>query len=247
MIFGNKDSHHEPNQVIKECKSTNDIVKDFGRKNFPHATWIASETQKSGRGRMGREWVSQKGNLHLSILLRVQDLSFWTWIPLLTAVSIAEVLEKRFPSLEVQIKWPNDLSVSGAKLGGILVESVSEGANRFLVVGIGLNCLLVPEVKDRKVTSLSSELGKAIHATEILDDIRFWVSQRTAQISKLGREELKSVYSKYSFHKPGDAVEWQSRVGKFSGVFVELGDQGEFIIETQDQKRIRLLSEELSV
>ncbi len=196
---------------------------------------------------MGREWVSQKGNLHLSVLLRIQDLSFWTWIPLLAAVSIAEVLEKRFPSLEVQIKWPNDLLIKGAKLGGILVESVSEGANRFLVVGIGLNCLLVPEVQDRKVTSLSAELGKAIHSSEILDDIRFWVSQRTAQISKLGRDELKSVYSKYSFHKPGDLVEWQSSKGKFTGVFIELGDQGEFVLESKDQKRIKLLSEELSI
>ncbi len=233
------------NELIAQCESTNESVKALGRQNHPSGTWLAAEVQTGGRGRQGRSWESIKGNLHLSVLIRMSDRTRWTWIPILSAVAVADVLQKKFPELGIGLKWPNDLICGVAKLGGVLVESVNEGANSFLVVGVGLNCLMVPPVKDRRVTSLSAELGKAIHARDLLPDILFWLKQKLALLPKMSADDLREAFCALSVHALGDPIKWKGKEGTQEGVFEGIGDFGEMIIRTQARGSVRLLSEEL--
>jgi BirA family transcriptional regulator, biotin operon repressor / biotin---[acetyl-CoA-carboxylase] ligase len=58
------------NQLIEECASTNDLARELAEAGFPHGTWVAAKEQGRGRGRLGREWVGERGNLFLSVVLR---------------------------------------------------------------------------------------------------------------------------------------------------------------------------------
>jgi BirA family transcriptional regulator, biotin operon repressor / biotin---[acetyl-CoA-carboxylase] ligase len=122
--------------------STNATALEMAEAGAPEWTLIAAAHQSAGRGRQGRTWLDRPGDaLMFSFVLRPGALSpeHYGLIPLLAGVAMTEAIE-RVAHLEVRCKWPNDLMLDGAKVGGILVESsVGEGAALFAVVGVGVN------------------------------------------------------------------------------------------------------------
>ncbi len=123
--------------------STNDHAKNMARDGAPAGTVVFAHEQTAGRGRQGNVWVSLRGNLFMSLILRpavaVADrgqLSF------LSAVALATVLETVVPAtVRVSLKWPNDVLLNGKKAAGILIEA----ENDFAIVGIGVNIVAAPE------------------------------------------------------------------------------------------------------
>jgi BirA family biotin operon repressor/biotin-[acetyl-CoA-carboxylase] ligase len=118
--------------------------------------WVVAERQSGGRGRRGREWVSEAGNLFASLLLtdpgppdRCPELAFVAALAVHDAVSEAAAPQK--PSLA--IKWPNDLLLGNAKLAGILIEGNGAGA---VVIGIGVNCVSHPPGTEYPATDLAA-------------------------------------------------------------------------------------------
>src|SRR5579863_386241 len=109
----------------------------------PEGTVLAAEEQRSGRGRMGRAWVSPpRAALTFSVLLRPDAVppARLGWLPLLTGVAVTSAV-RAVTAVDAQLKWPNDVLVRDAKLAGILAEA-SGGA---VVVGIGLNVSTEPD------------------------------------------------------------------------------------------------------
>jgi BirA family biotin operon repressor/biotin-[acetyl-CoA-carboxylase] ligase len=121
--------------------------------------WITARRQTAGRGRRGRPWVSEPGNLYASLLLtdpappqRAAELS------LVAALAVHDALAERAPMLgpRLEVKWPNDILCDGAKLAGILVEGESlPGRPLTVVVGIGVNCAHCPPATPYPATSLA--------------------------------------------------------------------------------------------
>jgi BirA family biotin operon repressor/biotin-[acetyl-CoA-carboxylase] ligase len=104
---------------------------------------LAAEEQRAGRGRMGRAWVSPpRAALTFSVLLRPLPVppALLGWLPLLTGVAVVSAV-RAVTAVDARLKWPNDVLVRDAKLGGILAEA-SGGA---VVVGIGLNVSTEPD------------------------------------------------------------------------------------------------------
>lgn len=133
-------------------------------------TVVVAETQRAGRGRFGRSWVSQQGNLYLSVVFRPAR----RVLPLLTAVSgvaVARAIRKT-TGLEPRIKWPNDVQLDGKKVAGILVESASAGEEvYYAVVGIGINVSLdAAAIEDLagQATSLETAAGRTVARDELL-------------------------------------------------------------------------------
>ena len=106
----------------------------------PEAILLVAEHQSAGRGRMGRNWHSAAGaslTFSLGMPLLPAD---WSGLSLAVGVSLADSLAPPTHAGEqLQLKWPNDLWLKGCKLGGILVETASWGAQRYVVIGVGLN------------------------------------------------------------------------------------------------------------
>ena len=142
--------------VFEETDSTNDLAARAGQDGVPEGLVIFAESQRAGRGRLGRKWVSPPGrNLLCSILLRPAAVPAERW-PELTfcaALAVAETAE-RFTGRPAQVKWPNDGLLAGRKVAGILLECHHGQVPGFVVVGIGLNVLQTeadfpPELRER--------------------------------------------------------------------------------------------------
>ena len=134
--------------------------------------WIQAHRQTRGRGRSGRGWISNSGNLTATLLLEpgcppaaLHELSLlarvavWDGLrPLLRQVPAGNAL---------RLKWPNDILLAGAKLGGILVESTMFGASTVAAIGIGINIVSAPPLADRDTASLA-DLGIRASAGDVL-------------------------------------------------------------------------------
>jgi BirA family biotin operon repressor/biotin-[acetyl-CoA-carboxylase] ligase len=119
------------------------------------ALWMTAASQSEGRGRRGRSWVSEPGNLYASLLLsepshpaRFAELSF------VAGLALHDAIAGRIPGLaaRLSLKWPNDLLIDRCKVAGILIEG--EGAA--VVIGIGVNCLSHPPGTDFPATDLAA-------------------------------------------------------------------------------------------
>jgi BirA family transcriptional regulator, biotin operon repressor / biotin---[acetyl-CoA-carboxylase] ligase len=112
---------------------------------------LVAEDQTRGRGRLGRDWVSHAGvSLTFSLSLPLAPAN-WGGLSLAVGLALAEALEPHPGAApRLLLKWPNDLWLSdgpgrGRKLGGVLIETVSVGERRMVVVGVGLNVLPQPD------------------------------------------------------------------------------------------------------
>lgn len=159
----------------KQLDSTNTQIHKLASEDAEHGTVVVAGHQTAGKGRRGRVWESPaEENIYMSILLRPD---FQTEkAPMLTLVmahSVASVLSQNgFPN--VQIKWPNDLVMSGKKVCGILTEMHLSGTKiDHVVVGVGINVNTTrfsAELMD-KATSLFLECGKLVDKERIIADI----------------------------------------------------------------------------
>jgi len=125
--------------------STNREAVQLAQAEVEHGTVVAADSQTAGRGRLSRTWFSPPGaNLYCSIILRSarppEHLTEWlSWLPLISALAAAEAI-KQVSSIQVSVKWPNDLLISERKVGGILCESgTGMRSDPFQIIGIGIN------------------------------------------------------------------------------------------------------------
>ena len=159
-------------RVMERCASTNSmLLLDTGTA----PVLLAAETQTAGRGQRGRRWHSAAGadvtfSLARRIARPVRELSA---LSLVAGIAAATAL-RQIGVAQAALKWPNDLMVRGAKLGGILVETRSEGAAARAVIGVGVNCSLKPDLQRR--------LRRPITALDQYIDV-----SRNAVIAALGR------------------------------------------------------------
>ncbi len=159
---------------FKEIDSTNDYAKRC--KELEDGTVVLAETQTSGKGRKGRQWLSTEGKgIYLSIVLQPKiPINEILKFSLIFPLAVKEAVEKNI-NQEVCIKWPNDLYLNGNKFAGILMESEIE-ANEIsrIIVGIGINVNNdFSDFNDLKniATSLKMETGEEIDRKKLLCDL----------------------------------------------------------------------------
>lgn len=122
--------------------------------------WFVAERQTLGRGRRGRPWTSEPGNLYASLLLvdagppaQQPELCFVAALALYDAVRAITGIDP----LRIGLKWPNDVMIDGAKLAGILLEgAVGPGGRAATVIGFGVNCAHHPADTPYPTTDLSA-------------------------------------------------------------------------------------------
>ena len=170
------------NRIIRldEVDSTNSYLKGRNDLLQQHGLVVIADMQTSGRGRVGREFVSLRGkNLTFSVVLHPElPLGEIQVLSLLAGVAVSRVLEKYLN--KIRLKWPNDVLVCEKKICGILLEAITIPEQSFpvLVMGIGLNtkgCLNdYPEELQDIVTTIESEISrnfKIVSETETAPDL----------------------------------------------------------------------------
>jgi BirA family biotin operon repressor/biotin-[acetyl-CoA-carboxylase] ligase len=147
--------------------STNEVAKEIAKKSSEEKIVVLADTQTCGKGRMGRRWISPKGGVWLSVILRPRITSKEALkLTFITSSAVAKTIETMF-GLKAVVKWPNDVLVNGRKICGILTEiSTRNSVVEFVVVGVGINANIdlesFPLSLQGTVTSLKNELGYRI-------------------------------------------------------------------------------------
>lgn len=157
--------------------STNDEAASCARAGVPGGLLVCAEEQTSGKGRKGRRWNSPaRAGLYFSLLVRPsQPLIRWPVLTHATAVALVETV-RQAPSLtgrlpDIDLKWPNDVLLSGRKVAGILLETVwgaPEDPGAVVGVGINLSRSSVPEDLFETATSIEDEAGVAVPRRALL-------------------------------------------------------------------------------
>jgi BirA family biotin operon repressor/biotin-[acetyl-CoA-carboxylase] ligase len=166
---------------LTEVDSTNAAAMRLAAAGEPAPLWILADHQRAGRGRSGRTWASLPGNLHASLLLRLACGSAEAaQLSLLAGVAVIEAIQAQAAPrslARLRLKWPNDILLDGAKLGGILVESARTGPGGKLVavVGIGLDLAASPSIIDRPATCLAAH-GQSVDPLAMLQALAWAIS-----------------------------------------------------------------------
>jgi BirA family biotin operon repressor/biotin-[acetyl-CoA-carboxylase] ligase len=197
--------------------------------------WIVAEEQTKGRGRGGRHWQSPKGNLYASLLLRLNagatvatQLSFVAALAAYDAIT-TELAPVQIPGL--RLKWPNDLMLNGAKIAGILIESLAapDGKGLAAIVGIGINVSVAPATLERPVGALGHEPAACARVCGALcNAFAAWLDRW-----KEGRgfPAIREAWLALA-HSPGEPISVNLNGTSIRGRFHGVGEGGALELET---------------
>ena len=178
----------------KKIKSTNDTALKLIKKNIIKPTLVTTVRQTSGRGRVGKKWISKKGNLFISLFFKFDKKKMnFKQFAILNAFLLKKVLSKTIPK-KIKIKWPNDLLVNQRKFCGILQEVIRFNDFDYLIIGIGLNTNIAPQNKGLYSTSLKNILNTKINNQKILKNIIIAYERFLREKNKLSFSEIKKRY-----------------------------------------------------
>ena len=211
---------------FKEVDSTNRVAKELSE------AVVMAERQTAGRGRLGRQWMSERGGLYFSMALSPGlPVSEVPKLTLTAGVAVAEALS----FANARLKWPNDVLVEGKKVCGILSEVVGEDLSVKVVVGIGVN-VSNPVPENIPATNLI-QLGYDADILDVFELVIDRFSRRYAQLISGEWEEIRERWVELS-DTIGRRVKVSVGGKSHEGVAVGIDSDGALLIEDGGLKRI---------
>jgi BirA family biotin operon repressor/biotin-[acetyl-CoA-carboxylase] ligase len=231
--------------------STNLKANELAKAGEGEGSIVLAEEQSSGKGRLGRKWLSKKGtNILLSVILRPQLKPNEVFlITMLTSVSITNVI-RNYLKLTAEIKWPNDIYIKGKKVCGILTEfHAKKEYIDFIILGVGINVNFntspYPEIKEI-ATSLSQEKRAKISRSKFLLYFLQELEKEYEKLKEKKSEEIREKWREYSFIF-GKTVVVES-FGKISeGEALDIDAEGALIIRNKEGQLKRILCGDVEV
>lgn len=227
---------HPPIEAHDELDSTNAEARRRAEAGEGGPVWITAARQTAGRGRRGRAWSTETGNLAATLLTTTDaapaeaaQLSF------VAALAAADLADTCLGAGAARLKWPNDVLIHGRKAVGILVESGSRADGRlWLAVGIGINLAHFPKDLERPATSFAEHMaGRPPKPLDALDVLaarfeawrKLWATQGFAAIAAGWTARA---------HGLGEACEARLPNRTISGVAEGLDPDGALRLRLQD-------------
>lgn len=201
---------------------------------------VVTKQQVSGRGRLGNVWVGLSGNFFGSFVIHpyvlLKDAGQFSF---LTAVALSDTLEEYLPeNCRIEHKWPNDVLLNSKKVAGILIESESdtEGAAKFLVIGVGVNLADAPN----GAVSLREFVP---HPPLPKDFLEKFLMSLSYQMNKMETEGFFAVRADWLSRAKGLGEKIRVRLPHecFEGIFDGLENDGALRIRIDGQKDVRVI------
>ncbi|MEP3264456.1 MAG: biotin--[acetyl-CoA-carboxylase] ligase [Hyphomicrobiales bacterium] len=217
--------------------STNDEAFRLAEERGLARFFVTAKAQNSGRGRRGRVWVSEIGNLYASLFLKAPaspvccaELSFVTAVALHEAIS--DCTQER--SASCALKWPNDVLWNGAKIAGLLLEAREQSGDMDVVVGMGVNCTHHPDDTPYPASNFLSE-GIDLTADQLFEALKSRLVQNV-NLWNAGRD-FETIRTKWLKHARGIGQEITVRLDneEISGQFRDINNRGQLILGLSDK------------
>jgi birA, biotin-[acetyl-CoA-carboxylase] ligase region len=231
---------------VGRVASTSDLVWRRAAEGAPEGLVVLATEQSAGRGRHGRRWVSPAGNLYASWLLRPQVVTAGAAsLSLVAGLAVRDALAGTRVAVDrLRLKWPNDILVGDAKLGGVLLEGRGEGGRCGIVVGVGINVAAAPAGTGRETTSLRMLGDDATTVDRLLELLldsfaKRYERWRTGGFAGQRAEWMSAAY------RIGDMTSLRIGEGRLEGRFVDVDADGALWLELAPGWRRRFMAGEL--
>lgn len=219
--------------IVAQTGSTNAdlLARIAAGEDLAEGTWLIADRQIAGRGRQGRQWLDGPGNFMGSTVVRLGGLdpspASLSFVAALAVYGAAAGRIARPACL--QLKWPNDILLSGAKFCGILLEREGDCA----VVGIGVNLAGAPKLVDRATLALS-DLGTAPDRDLFAADL---AASFTTELERWRRYGTGPLFSRWqaAAHQSGTRLSVHDDKGvRVSGCYMGLAEDGALCLSLDD-------------
>ena len=202
-------------------------------------TIIVAEKQTGGKGRSGRKWISPKGGIWFSIILHPKfDISNTTLFPIASSLALSNAIQKTC-KITTELKWPNDLTIKGKKIAGMLVDASFE-SNRIenLILGVGINFdVNIKEIEKMLkktpnyygITSLSDQKNKSTP----IELTQSFLLELEKVYKELNKNQIKKIIAEWTKKSStvGKKIEFNTSDGKVKGEAIKLDNDGGLLIK----------------
>jgi BirA family biotin operon repressor/biotin-[acetyl-CoA-carboxylase] ligase len=209
---------------------------------------VIAKTQTSGKGRANRKWVSPEGGVWLSVILHPNfDISVITLFPIASALALCYAMEKSF-DIKPELKWPNDITIKGKKVAGILVDaSLESNQIENIVLGVGINFdVKIKEIEKALKNTPNfygiTSLKKYQKDTSLVSFVQTFLEELEKILELLNKGQIKKIVKEWTKRSStiGKMVQLDSKDGKISGKAIKIDDDGALVIA--GKKNIRVLA-----
>lgn len=235
---------------FESVTSTQKVAKEYAMNGAKHGTLIVADEQTEGRGRMVRKWYSPKGTgIWASFILRPDiQIQHAPQLTLLSAVAVVQAI-KKVTHITPEIKWPNDILISGRKVCGILTElQAEEDRIQSVILGIGIN---VNQDKNdfsaeiiKKATSLKIELGKTVNRSSLIQSLCYYIEQLLHLYISEGFTPIKSLWETYAV-SIGKRISARTVKGTFNGVALGINNEGVLLLKQDNGEIVEIISADI--
>ncbi|MGI6095107.1 MAG: biotin--[acetyl-CoA-carboxylase] ligase [Lachnospiraceae bacterium] len=239
-----------PVRYTKEVDSTNNWAKKEAEAGSAQGLVTVTDRQTQGKGRRGRQWKTEEGsNIMMSLLLRPAFLpEKASMLTIVMGLSVAQAI-REVTELPVQIKWPNDVIVSGKKLCGILTEmSTQMTCIDYVVIGVGINVNQTEfpeELQD--ATSLVIESGHPFKRAPLIASVLACFEKNYEIFCKT--EDLTGLLEEYNrlLINKDRTVRVLEPQNEYTAVSHGINAHGELLVEREDGRKEAIFAGEVSV
>ena len=216
--------------AVDVATSSSDLAWEAAADAAPAGTAFLVGEQTKGRGRRGAGWMSAKGGMYLSVLLRPNlPADRFFGLSFLAALAIRDELSRHLEGVAVGLKWPNDILAGGGKLCGILVEARGED----VVIGTGVNLLPVEtDLPDARLApvSVSGLGGEPLSPHDLAVAYGRNLLSRIDGYESAGFGPARLEWLRYCAHID-ETVRVHTGEHPVSGRFVDLDDDGAMVLD----------------
>ncbi|MDC1136983.1 biotin--[acetyl-CoA-carboxylase] ligase [Nitrosopumilus sp.] len=219
--------------------STQSQALKMANESKNNGTIVIAEKQTGGRGRSGRKWISPKGGIWFSIILHPKfDISNTTLFPIAASLALSNAIEKTC-SVSTELKWPNDLTIMGKKLAGMLVDASFE-SNKIenLILGVGINF----DVNTKEIEKILkktpnyygvSSLNEQKNKCKPIELIQSFLSELEQVYEELNSNQTNKIISKWTKKSStiGKKIEIDTNDGKITGEAIKIDNDGGLLIK----------------
>lgn len=215
---------------------------------------IIAQKQTGGKGRAGRRWISPRGGIWFSIILRPKfEISSTTLFPIASSLALSKAIEKIF-KISPELKWPNDVTIKNKKLAGMLVDVTLESNTiQYMVLGVGINFdidvkqieKILKDTPNFYGVATLNEQKKKVKPVQLVQE--FLIELEKVYESLVNRQ-TKNIISQWTKRSStiGRDVQVETIHGKIIGKAIRIDDDGALVI-TNANKEHRVIAGDITV